>query len=414
MPSDLVPFTRRGPTRVLMVERGGSGGIAQYSHALCGELAAAGLRVELLSPPRQALPPTGAAYVLREQLTLNIGHGRVGALAREARNAAVGVGVGWWFRPDVVVLQMPAPGRLDEPWLRALQRMGARIVWVGHDLAGYEWGGTLKPFARRLYSGVDAYVTLSDAERQKLLTQLPELSLRTSVIPHGDFRYLVGRRVDRDEARHALGLVRGRHDADSHHSLPAVDDDAPVALFFGYLKPYKGLDDLVDALALLHADGVRVRAVFAGKPDPGADAELRRRADAAGIGDDVMIRAGYVPNEALPELFGAADFVVQPYREATQSGVTQLAYAFGRPVVVTDAGGLAEDVAPGVTGEVATAGDPASIAGAIRRLLADRAALASMQEQLEQAAPERNSWQHVTDEYLALFDRLLPGGVRRA
>lgn len=389
----------RRPLRVLVVERGGSGGLAQYSHGLCGALGDYGVDVTLLTPVRQALPPVAGSYEVREILANNIGQRRPKALALEARNASASLAAVARIRPDFVLVEAATPGRMDELWLRAARLWGAKIVWVAHDLGQREWGGVLKPFALRLYRFVDAMVTLTEAERKKLALQLPSVATATTVIPHGDFRFLVRRRPDRDEARRHLGVAPGDG----------------VLLFFGYLKAYKGIDDFVDALIILRHRGRKVTAMIAGDPGDsgdhggGAAKALADRIDAAGLTEHVLVRAGFVPNDEVPDFFAAADVVVLPYRDATQSGVTQMAYAYGRPVVVTDVGGLAEDVEVGTTGEVASARDPESLADAIERVIAEPDRLVALHRQLESTVPARFAWPAVATAHLALFERLGAG-----
>src|SRR4029077_13099147 len=101
------------------------------------------------------------------------------------------------------------------------------------------------------------------------------------------------------------------------------------------------------------------------------DAAPYRRLAAAAGGDAVRVLEGYMPDEEVEALFKAADVAVLPYRSATQSGVTHVAYALGVPVITTDVGGLAETVKPGETGLVVPPEDPAALARAIVRFFAE-------------------------------------------
>jgi Glycosyltransferase len=133
--------------------------------------------------------------------------------------------------------------------------------------------------------------------------------------------------VPRGEARAALGLP----------------DDAPVVLFFGFVREYKGLHVLLKAMPDVLADHPDLRLVVAGEPydDP---ERYRAIIDRHGLHDRVQWHDAYVPSDAVPTYFCAADLVVQPYVSATQSGVAQIATHFERPMVVTDVGGLAESI----------------------------------------------------------------------
>ena len=175
-----------------------------------------------------------------------------------------------------------------------------------------------------------------------------------------------------------------------------------MALFFGYVRRYKGLDLLLEAWR-------RVRAlrpatlVVAGEfyEDP---APSRRLAEAAG---GVQLLERYLPDEEVEAVFRAADVAVLPYRSATQSGVTHVAYALDTPVITTRVGGLAETVREGETGLVVPPEDPESLARAIVRFFAEgrseklRAGIASLKRE--------HSWEALAARTVELVDELAPG-----
>jgi glycosyltransferase involved in cell wall biosynthesis len=142
-----------------------------------------------------------------------------------------------------------------------------------------------------------------------------------------------------------------------------------LLLFFGAVRPYKGLDTALEALARLPRE-LDVRLLVAGRFWEG-----RARYDALieqlDLGDRVKIHDGYVSNEDAALAFSAADAVVLPYHSATQSGVAQLGYAYGKPVVATDVGGLPAAIDHGRTGLLTPPGDPAALAQAIEQLAVD-------------------------------------------
>jgi glycosyltransferase involved in cell wall biosynthesis len=165
-----------------------------------------------------------------------------------------------------------------------------------------------------------------------------------------------GEPVPRADARAALGL-------------PA---DAPLLLFFGFVREYKGLRVLLDAMPLVRARVPGVRLVVAGEFYDD-EAPYRTQVRRLGLGDAVRFDAEYIPNERVGRYFGAADLVVQPYLSATQSGVAQIAYHFETPVATTDVGGLAETVPPDA-GLVVPPDDPAALADAVARFFDEQMA----------------------------------------
>jgi glycosyltransferase involved in cell wall biosynthesis len=144
-----------------------------------------------------------------------------------------------------------------------------------------------------------------------------------------------------------------------------------VLLYFGFIKPYKGLAVLIEAVPHLRerlGDDFRLLVVgdFYEDREP-----YDRRIAELGIGDRLTLVAGYVPNESVADYFIAADLVVLPYRSATQSGIVQIAYRYDRPVVTTRVGGMAEFVDEGRTGYLVEPDDPVALAEAVARYFRD-------------------------------------------
>jgi glycosyltransferase involved in cell wall biosynthesis len=141
-------------------------------------------------------------------------------------------------------------------------------------------------------------------------------------------------------------------------------------LFFGVIRPGKGLDILLEALART-PDHVTLTVAGEFRDGP---AETRQLIAALGLGTRVTLRPGYLPGDQIPALFAAADALVLPYREATGSQNVQLAFSFGVPVVATTAGALAEAVRDGVDGLTCAPGDVADLARALNEIAAPETA----------------------------------------
>lgn len=152
-------------------------------------------------------------------------------------------------------------------------------------------------------------------------------------------------------------------------SLP---DEAKIMLFFGFIRHYKGLDLLLEAMADKRVESEKVILIVAGEFYENKQVYLDLIAKHK-LSDRIVLHDHYIPKDAVKNYFCAADLVVQPYRDATQSGVTQIAYHFGKPMVVTDVGGLAEIVPNGKAGYV-TKVKPESIADAIADFYANNRA----------------------------------------
>jgi glycosyltransferase involved in cell wall biosynthesis len=177
---------------------------------------------------------------------------------------------------------------------------------------------------------------------------------------------------------------------------PLVEHEAaplPLAppyrlLFFGFVRPYKGLDIALDAVRMLLDRGHPVQLTVAGEFWQPVE-EWRDQVAQRGLTSAVVLRPGYVSDEQIGDLFAEHHLVIAPYRSASQSAVVPMAFHAGRAVVVTDVGGLAEDVTDGVNGTVAPAGDPTAFAAAVER------ALAVLPDLTGKAASERRGWDAV-------------------
>jgi glycosyltransferase involved in cell wall biosynthesis len=191
-----------------------------------------------------------------------------------------------------------------------------------------------------------------------------------------------------------------------------VDSGDRTILFFGRIGPYKGLEFLIDAFHLLVAKSSRYRLLVAGEPKEGVPAyidEIRRALDHEAIRSRVIARIEYIPNEETEVYFKAGDMLALPYTQVFQSGVMFLAYGFGLPVVATDVGSFADDVAEGRTGWLCRRADAADLARAIEAYFDSDLfrTLGSRRQDVRDYADERHSWETVGDITRHVYDGLL-------
>lgn len=239
-------------------------------------------------------------------------------------------------------------------------------------------------FNRYFLRSVDGFVYMSEQVHRELeaYTQAPAL-----FAPHPLFENF-GSRTDRGEACIRLGL----------------DAAAGYVLFFGLVREYKGLDLLLDAWARLRREGKTAgrKLIVAGEFYAPKEPYLRQ-IETLGLSDEVILRDRFIPDDEVKYYFSAADFVVQPYRSATQSGVTQIAYQFCVPMVVTDVGGLAEIVPDGRVGYVC-APEAGAVAQAVERMY-EPGRLDRFRENMAEER-KRFSWEVMCDRITELYDRV--------
>jgi len=222
-------------------------------------------------------------------------------------------------------------------------RAGAEIVLLCHNVHEHEPSFAKKLITRNVFRVADRFVVQSQQEADKLRGLLPRAAV--TVAHHPIYQDVGGPRVDKAEARARLDIDGAK---------------GPVLLFFGFVRPYKGLDLLLDAMTHLPAATLLV----VGELWRDA-AQVRAQIARLDLGGRVRLVDAYVPDPDVPLYFGAADVVVLPYRSASGSGVAQLALGSSRPMVVTDVGALAEVVGDGVAGRVVPPNDPAALAAAV-------------------------------------------------
>ncbi len=264
----------------------------------------------------------------------------------------------WWrtfsrirrLQPDLLILQWWTP--FWTPVLFALTAWVRRwtktpILFLCHHIIAPD-GGPLDWFlARFIFRRADGFIVLSEEDFALLRRAVPQAYIRGTTLPALDV--FNGDRVDPPAARSHLGLP----------------PDVGVLLFFGFVRRYKGLRYLLQALPQVLAH-LPVRLLVVGEfwEDEQVYYDLIER---LGLQETVVLVNRYVPNEELGPYFSAADVVVLPYLEASQSGVVQLAFAFERPVITTHVGGLAETVAHEETGLIVPPADSQALAAAILR-----------------------------------------------
>lgn len=251
------------------------------------------------------------------------------------------------YRPDLVVFQWWHPffafvyrsisGRVRK-------RSHASVVFLCHNVLPHESSVVDRVLVRHAFGAVNRFLVQSKEDQEKLRRIKPDAVSRFHPLPI--FDVFNSGRYSRETARRELGV------------------EGKVLLFFGYIRPYKGLGVLLEAFAETLRDGPATLFIV------GEFYEKREHYDSMiielGIADHIRVVDEYVPNEAVEKYFRACDVVVLPYLSATQSGIVQVAYSFDKPVIVTGVGGLPDVVDDGETGFVVPPRDPGAFAGAIR------------------------------------------------
>lgn len=252
-------------------------------------------------------------------------------------------------RPDLLITKFWLP--FMAPCLGTIERRvrrndHTRIVSILDNIIPHEHRPGDRIFARYFVRSTDAFVAMSRSVLDDL--SLFDTKKPRRFCPHPLYDHY-GDILPKEEARRMVG----------------IDTDGRYVLFFGFIRSYKGLDLLLDAMADPRIAQRDIRLIVAGEfyGDPKPYMEQIER---LGIADRIKLCTDFIPDSQVNRYFCAADLVAQPYKSATQSGVTQIAFHFEKPMLVTDVGGLAEIVPDGKIGYVVQP-DAHQIADAIVR-----------------------------------------------
>src|SRR5262245_2728680 len=279
---------------------------------------------------------------------------------------------------------------------------GKRVVLTAHNVNDAKrdsrdgWANRLS--LRIQYHLCDHIFVHTEPMKRELVAEFGVAQENVSVIPFGINNLVPATDLTPREARQRLGMREGDK----------------TALFFGTIAPYKGLEYLISALTILARAHKHVRLIIAGAVKRGAAAYWDRVQAAiaeGGVRDQVMQRIEFIPDEDVECYFKAADVVVMPYADISQSGVLLTAHNFGLPVIATDVGALRDDVIDGQTGFLCPPRDPAALAQAIDRYFSSQLYrhLPTRREEIRRFANARHSWATVAQITRSVYTRLPVG-----
>ena len=357
------------------------GGLAAFNERLARSLQDAGFEVELWTFTRQypnflfpgktqfsTDPAPNGLTIHRKLNSVNpFNWLKVGGQLRKA-NADLVVFAYWmsFFAPCYGVIARR---------LRNVKRIALVHNMVPHERTILD--KLLPPF---FVKSMDGFVALSESVLNDV-AQLDKQQKPKTWSPHPIYDHY-GPKESRESALEWLGLSK----------------DYRYLLFFGLVRAYKGLDWLIQAFADDRLRKYPVKLIVAGEFYEDKERYLNM-ITSFGLGRDVVIRDEFIPDSEVRYYFNAADIVVQPYKSATQSGVTQIAYHFEKPMLVTDVGGLKEIVPDGKVGYV-TEVDSQKIASALVDFFENQRYEAFVQN--IQVEKQKNSWSRMVDALVSV------------
>lgn len=254
--------------------------------------------------------------------------------------------------PDLLVVRywLPFMGAALGTILRMVKKNShTRVVAIADNIVPHEKRPGDLALTKYFIKPCDAFITMSENVLKDLQRFVSGKPAKHVLHPLYDS---FGIPISKEEARNILGISK----------------EDKVLLFFGFIRKYKGLDILLESLAILTKPPQKItnlRLMIAGEFYED-ERIYQEKIDQLGIREYLILKTNYIPEKEVKNYFCAADVVIQPYRNATQSGVTPLAYHFEKPMIVTNVGGLPSYVPHEKAGLVAQA-NPSAIANAVER-----------------------------------------------
>lgn len=255
-------------------------------------------------------------------------------------------------KPDIIVVRfwLPFMGPALGTILRRVRKnRHTKIICIADNVIPHEKRFGDKPFTKYFLKSCDAFITMSE----KVMTDLRQ------------FQKIKPAQLVSHPLYDNFGEIISKKEARKHIGLP---EDQNIVLFFGFIRQYKGLDLLFDAIGYLKnlkQETLNFKLLVAGEFYED-EKPYREQIEKLGIAEHLVLKTDFIPDSEVKYYLCAADAVIQPYRNATQSGVTPLAYHFEKPMVLTNVGGLPSLVPDGKVGLVVEA-NPQAIAEGILR-----------------------------------------------
>ena len=363
------------------------GGIAASSERLAQALQEAGHEVEMISfslqypnflfPGKTQFTDDPAPANLRIRTLLNsinpFNWWSVGQLLRKER-------------PDLIIVRYWLP--FMGPSLGTVLRIAkwnkhTKVIALTDNIIPHEKRPGDRPFTQYFVKTIDGFISMSASVAKGIRTFTMTKPIQETVHPIYD-NY--GSLVSREEALRKLNLPKGGR----------------YLLFFGFIRAYKGLDLLLRAFAKSEVRKLGLKLIVAGEFYSNEE-EYQELIDELGIREDLILHTHFISNDEVKYYFGAADLLVQPYRTATQSGISQMAYHFEKPMIVTKVGGLPEIVPDGEAGYVVEV-DENAIAASIVRFFEEEKG-----EEMTKVVVERKalfSWEAMVKVVEGLYEKI--------
>ena len=361
--------------KIISIEPSGAGGIAHYTFCLNRGLSGVGVECDLLTARRWCPEfdhPQARVHKVFDRLRTN--PVRLYTLCKRLEASASLVHWQSASHPNLLM------------WLTRLAPL-KRLPWVYtvHNVLPHENGPALMPLYAKIYSRMQGLIFHNRYSLEQYEKHFPAGPALKTIIPMGELGFMVK--------------------PDAIAVSPPQD---PVILFFGNIRPYKGLDLLLRAFQRVTRQIPEARLEIVGQAlEPFAP--YQAMIDELGIRSQVNVRLEYIPDDEIPTLFRRVSVVALPYKEIDQSAVLLLALSLGKAVVAAAVGGIPEVIRPDETGILTPPDDPGAMAEALVNLLRDSARIETLGRAAAEDVRARFSWDAIAVQTEQFYRQLLEG-----
>ncbi len=385
--------------RVLLVNWQTEGGICHYTYCLADALSEFGDRptvltrsntpyeLEFMPHHHMVIKKLHVAIMVKKSERISSFFNNIQSILKETTHY------------DIVHFQCPIGPRTDHWIWKSIRLLKRPVIYTVHDAVPHESYNPMEQHTGELARQADIVITHGERLKETLIQVHKVPSGKIRIVPLGNYIFIENlfHQWNRQNARESFDL----------------SDQEQCLLFFGYVRPYKGLDTLIEACRIIKERrpdiGPRMRLLIGGT-DPWnywESGNYEKQIEESGLTNQTKRLIEYIPLDDIGRYFHAADVVALPYKWGSQSAVLQLAYAFSKPAVVTDVGSISEAVQNGVTGLVVPPSDPQSLADALIQLLSDPARAEEIGKAGRRYAETELSWRKIAEQTHHIYTGLL-------
>jgi glycosyltransferase involved in cell wall biosynthesis len=286
-------------------------------------------------------------------------------------------------KPDIFHIQSLQAQELDMFFINILKNIlnsfAGTLVITAHNSMPHEPRKLTKYSYKKIYECSDKLITHTHFDKQEITNIWPETEKKISVIPHGNYSLL-----------YKDIKVKKKYPSDFN------------ILFFGYIRPYKGVEFLIKGVSLMK-NKKNVKLWIVGNASDSYKKELEDQINLNGLTNSIEFISEFIPTEDIPYYMNQSDVLVLPYTKVSMSGVLHVGMIYEKPIIVTDVGGLPEVIVNGETGYVVNASDEDSIAKALDNLYDFPDMRSKMGKKAKCFSETKFSWESISKETIKLY-----------